>query len=254
MLTAQNSASLPIPGSPGASSDDAAEAAARFRAKGKVEILTDTQGVDFGPYLSEILAKVRQSWFTLIPEDAKTKRGELAIEFAVIRDGRIADMRLKESSGYVPLDRAAWGAISASNPFPALPEAFHGPYLALRLHFLYNPDRPEIASFPTKHATVIQDVADANLPEYPKKALHQKIDGIVRLVAQIAPDGTVESVATVEGDPILGDSALKAIRHWRFQPAERNGKPVEERIRIRVEFQLAGKRVRTDVMAQDPTS
>jgi len=46
------------------------------------------------------------------------------------------------SSGHVPLDRAAWGGISASNPFPPLPEQFKGDYLALRFGFSYNPDRP----------------------------------------------------------------------------------------------------------------
>jgi hypothetical protein len=49
-------------------------------------------------------------------------------------------MRLIGPSGDVSLDRAAWGGITGSNPFPPLPSEFHGQYLALRFHFYYNPD------------------------------------------------------------------------------------------------------------------
>jgi hypothetical protein len=44
-------------------------------------------------------------------------------------------------SGDVALDRAAYGGITAVNPFQPLPSNFRGQYLALRFRFLYNPDR-----------------------------------------------------------------------------------------------------------------
>jgi hypothetical protein len=47
-------------------------------------------------------------------------------------------------SGDVSLDRAAYGGITASTPFPPLPGEFGGEYLALRFHFFYNPDRAEL--------------------------------------------------------------------------------------------------------------
>jgi hypothetical protein len=50
-------------------------------------------------------------------------------------------MRLVATSGETALDRAAWGSITAANPFPGLPEEFKGPFLALRLRFYYNPER-----------------------------------------------------------------------------------------------------------------
>ena len=37
---------------------------------GPMEILTDTMGVDFGPYLNRVLQDVRQNWYQLIPESA----------------------------------------------------------------------------------------------------------------------------------------------------------------------------------------
>ena len=106
--------------------------------------MSDTMGVDFGPYLSRVLAVVRMNWYSLIPEEARPpllKRGRVAIEFVILPDGKVAGMRLAGQSGDIALDRAAWGGISASNPFSPLPADFHGPYLALRFHFYYNPDR-----------------------------------------------------------------------------------------------------------------
>ncbi len=123
----------------------------RFRANSPVgsdlDIMSDTMGVDFGPYLSRVLASVRENWYNLIPEAARPplmKRGKVSIEFAILKDGKVAGMRLAGSSGDVALDRAAWGGITGSNPFPPLPAEFGGPYLALRFRFYYNPERGEV--------------------------------------------------------------------------------------------------------------
>jgi TonB family protein len=117
---------------------------AHGRQLGALDILSDTQGVDFGPYLQRILEDVRQNWYRLIPESAEMKKGKLAIEFAITKDGSIADMRLVATSGDAALDRAAWGGIFSSNPFPPLPSEFTGPYLALRFRFYYNPDKSDL--------------------------------------------------------------------------------------------------------------
>lgn len=117
---------------------------AHGRQLGALDILSDTQGVDFGPYLQRILEDVRQNWYRLIPESAEMKKGKLAIEFAITKDGSIADMRLVATSGDAALDRAAWGGIFSSNPFPPLPGEFTGPYLALRFRFYYNPDKGDL--------------------------------------------------------------------------------------------------------------
>ena len=114
---------------------------ARGKQKGGVDILSDTQGVDFGPYLKGVVKNVRKNWYHLIPADAETKKGKLAIEFAITKEGQVADMRLVASSGDPTLDRPAWGSITASNPFKPLPDKFTGRYLALRMRFYYNPDK-----------------------------------------------------------------------------------------------------------------
>ncbi len=117
---------------------------AHGRQQGALDILSDTQGVDFGPYLQRILQDVKENWYHLIPESAAMKKGKLAIEFAITKDGKVADMRLIATSGDTALDRPAWGSITASNPFPPLPNDFTGPYLALRFRFYYNPDKADL--------------------------------------------------------------------------------------------------------------
>jgi TonB family protein len=109
------------------------------RQMGGLEILSDTQGVDFGPYVARILQDVKENWYRLIPKSAKMKNGKVAIEFAITKDGKVAGTKLTDASGDVALDRAAWGGITASNPFPPLPSEFGGHYLALRFRFYYNP-------------------------------------------------------------------------------------------------------------------
>jgi TonB family protein len=117
---------------------------AHGRQLGALEILSDTQGVDFGPYLQRILQDVRENWYHLIPPSAEMKKGKLAIEFAITKDGQVAGMKLIATSGDTALDRAAWGGITASDPFPPLPTEFGGQYLALRFRFYYNPDKGEM--------------------------------------------------------------------------------------------------------------
>jgi outer membrane biosynthesis protein TonB len=110
---------------------------------GAAEITSDTMGVDFGPYMQRILHDVKQNWYNLIPESAMPpllKKGKLSIEFAILKNGQIAGLRYVTGSGDVALDRAAYGGITSSTPFPPLPSEFGGQYLGLRFTFLYNPD------------------------------------------------------------------------------------------------------------------
>jgi TonB family protein len=117
---------------------------AHGRQLGNLEVLSDTMGVDFGPYLQRVLHDVRQNWYNAIPESAQFKHGNLVIEFAITKDGTVAGMKLVAPSGDVPLDRAAWAGITASDPFPPLPTEFGGQYLALRFRFYYNPTKDEM--------------------------------------------------------------------------------------------------------------
>ncbi len=111
-------------------------------AASSLDVLSDTMGVDFGPYLARVKHDVQMNWYDLVPESARSplfKQGKVAIQFAILKDGRVSAMQLAGSSNDVALDRAAWGGINGSNPFPPLPTDFKGDYLLLRFTFFYNP-------------------------------------------------------------------------------------------------------------------
>jgi TonB family protein len=106
-----------------------------------VEVLNDRQGVDFGPYLTQVSQTVRDNWFKAMPEKIQAPhpiKGKAAIQFVVRRNGRIRNIKLVESADNIMLDRTAWASIQASNPLPALPVEFKGEYLSLRIRFDYN--------------------------------------------------------------------------------------------------------------------
>jgi outer membrane biosynthesis protein TonB len=110
-----------------------------------VEVLSDTMGVDFNPYLRRILADIRRTWLPLIPEEARpplNKQGETLIRFTILPDGRIAAMNLDGSNQDTAIDRAAWGGITGVGQFPPLPASFKGPLLELRIDFLVNKTPP----------------------------------------------------------------------------------------------------------------
>jgi len=103
------------------------------------ELKSDPQGVDFKPYILQVLAIVRRNWFAVYPESAKLgTRGQVKIEFAVAKDGTVNKVAWGFQSGTQALDRAAVAAISASNPLPALPAEFHGDRIVLAFTFSYN--------------------------------------------------------------------------------------------------------------------
>lgn len=109
---------------------------------GGVEILSDTQGVDFNSWLLRWHRETERTWDPLIPDEVNPpilKSGVVVIRFKVLPNGRLMDggMVLEGRSGDTALDRAAWGALTGSN-YPPLPRDFHGPYLELRAVFMYN--------------------------------------------------------------------------------------------------------------------
>lgn len=110
------------------------------------QILSDTQGVDFSSYIQRLLATLQRNWDAVMPESAMMgDRGITATIFKIAPDGSVIppDPTLERTSGKEPLDNAAMSAIHASNPFEPLPPQFHGPYLELRIWFLYNIPRDQ---------------------------------------------------------------------------------------------------------------
>jgi len=56
-------------------------------------------------------------------------------------------------------------------------------------------------------------------PEYPGPLKQARIGGLVRLRAWVLPNGTVSSVDVLGGNPILAESAVTAVKKWKYAPA-----------------------------------
>jgi len=107
--------------------------------KSNLQLLSDPKGVDFKPYMVQVLTAVRTNWLSVIPESARMgRRGRVLIQFIIDRKGGVPKLVIAESSGTSALDRAAVAGISASYPFPPLPSQFAGPEIRLQLAFSYN--------------------------------------------------------------------------------------------------------------------
>jgi outer membrane biosynthesis protein TonB len=105
------------------------------------QILSDTMGVDFNPYLNKIMREIYETWLPLIPEEARpplNKQGETQIRFIINPDGSIGHMTLEDSTHDDAINRACWGSITGVNQFPPLPKQFHGPNLELRIRYFTN--------------------------------------------------------------------------------------------------------------------
>lgn len=108
-----------------------------------LQLLSDPMGVDFRPYLIQILAAVKRNWQSVTPESARLGRqGRVSIQFAIDKSGRVPKLVIASGSGTDALDRAAVAAISMTNPFPPLPAEFRGDQIRLQFAFLYNIPRP----------------------------------------------------------------------------------------------------------------
>ena len=92
---------------------------------------------------------------------------------------------------------------------------------------------------------VSQGVAEGLLvhqvrPNYPPLARQARVQGSVVLQAVISKDGSIQNLRVVNGHPMLVQSALDAVKQWRYKPYFLNGEPVEVETSITVNFTLAG--------------
>jgi protein TonB len=75
-------------------------------------------------------------------------------------------------------------------------------------------------------------------PEYPQNAREHGIGGWVDVQFTVQADGALNEVTVVAAQPagVFEQSALDAVRHWRYQPQVKDGAPMAQRARVRVRF------------------
>jgi TonB family protein len=74
---------------------------------------------------------------------------------------------------------------------------------------------------------------------YPPLAKQAGVQGVVKLSATIAKDGTMQHLDVISGHPLLIEAAMEAVRQWVYKPTLLNGQPVEVVTEIDVNFTLA---------------
>ncbi len=76
-------------------------------------------------------------------------------------------------------------------------------------------------------------------PQYTEIARKARIQGVVIVEAIIDKEGNVTNVKVLKGLPMgLDQSAVDAVKRWKFRPATLNGKPVAVIYNLTVNFQL----------------
>ena len=76
---------------------------------------------------------------------------------------------------------------------------------------------------------------------YPARARARGVEGSVRLSLLVNVNGTVEDVVVLEGTPVgvFEEAAKAAIRQWRFEPGQYEGRPVPVRVEQLLRFELS---------------
>ena len=75
-------------------------------------------------------------------------------------------------------------------------------------------------------------------PVYPAAALALRQEGTVELLATIGKSGAITKVKVLAGDPSLAESAVNAVRQWKYRPYLLNSEPLEIETQITIRFRL----------------
>jgi len=135
-----------------------------------------------------------------------------------------------------PSNPANDNRVESNNPDQAIPEPGLGDIAVAQCPSCINipttgPTAPPIEAPHEKrmHVTRIDPAMLIHRvePVYPTLARQIGRSGRVELRAIIATDGTIQSLQVISGDPFFYQSALDAVRQWRYRPTVLNGEAVE---------------------------
>jgi TonB family protein len=84
-------------------------------------------------------------------------------------------------------------------------------------------------------------------PAYPPEARAPRVSGAVILQVTVNEQGLVSDVKVLRGHPLLDQSAVEAVKQWRYEPTLLNGEPVPVVATITVVFNVTADEVRLAV-------
>jgi TonB family protein len=75
-------------------------------------------------------------------------------------------------------------------------------------------------------------------PDYNPIAKQMRVQGDVEVEARVSDAGEVTDVKVLSGNALLTPPVVKAVRDWRFQPFQENGKAIQAVATLRFTFKL----------------
>jgi TonB family protein len=155
-----------------------------------------------------------------VPQPKKPSLGEVNLSAPTVNKSAVAQISADEglnlsASSQTELGLASGLSVSNSRQ-PAAPPA------------------PLPVGGDVKPARLLSSVA----PVYPAIAKAQRVAGSVKVDALVDATGHVTSMNIVSGPALLQQAAMDALRHWRYEPAQLDGKAVAMHLTVSVQFKL----------------
>jgi protein TonB len=114
-----------------------------------------------------------------------------------------------------------------------------GPKSEWRMFMWYTPPPAAPPAVPGRDGVTPPRGVYTPNPPYPDSALHSKTSGVVVLQILVGEDGLVKNAKVLR--PLQADldqAALAAVKIWRFEPAQKDGRPVAANATVTVSFNL----------------
>ncbi len=181
------------------------------------------------------------------PAEARQKHeeGDGVVRYVVDTDGRVRDAEIVTSTGFPLLDNAALDLVRA---FRCTPGTLNGKPVAVRLPFDEHWSLTAIAPEPPgPHAYDSGVTAPVALSphtttqdDYPPLARARQEEGKTLVFYVVNADGSVGEarVEKTSGFADLDAASIEMVKHWRFKPATKDGKPLAVSNRAYISWKL----------------
>ncbi len=186
------------------------------------------------------------------PFEAKEEKveGRVVVELIVTKNGIPYGERVVDAE---PPDVFEVAALETIEQYQFIPAKKNGEAVDVRVRLPikfaldegpFNLDPEAKPLFDSAHKWTEVDspprVIEASLPEYPSGAKQAKIEGKVDLMFVVATDGLAKEPQVVTAAPvdIFESAALDAIALYKFEPAKKNGLPVNCIVQVPIVFKL----------------
>jgi protein TonB len=133
--------------------------------------------------------------------------------------------------------------VAAEPPAPEPPASSTAPEKRADLPSIEVPLLEDPTYYPAQDVDVHPTALQSIQPAYPPEAASTGVAGSVVLLLLLDESGRVQDLSVEESYPpgMFDQSATEAFRNARFSPAQRHGRAVKSRVRIKVNYDLLGK-------------